>query len=63
MDKKLYNNKEISNAELVNRDTFERLMAKKRHKKVFRSISYVLLSIVLCFVFALLINFAFKEEK
>ena len=64
MDKRLYNNKEISNAELVNRDTFERLMAKKRHKKVFRSISYVLLSIVLCFVFVVICMAVFlKIEK
>lgn len=51
MDRELYNNPEISNAELVNRDTFERLMAKKRHKIIFRRINYILISIVLCFVF------------
>ena len=34
MDKELYNDPEISNAELVNRDTFERLMAKKRVRGV-----------------------------
>ncbi len=53
MDRELYNNPEISNAELVNRDTFERLMAKKRYKIIFRRINYILLSIVLCFVFVI----------
>lgn len=51
MDRELYNDPEISNAELINRDTFERLMAKKKHKKIFRRINYILLSIVLCFIF------------
>ena len=64
MDKELYNDPEISNAELVNRDTFERLMAKKRHKKVFRTISYILLAIVLCFVFVVICMALFlKIEK
>ncbi len=53
MDKEVYNDPEISNAELVNRDTFERLMAKKKHKKIFRRINYVLISVVLCFVFVI----------
>ena len=51
MDKELYNDPEISNAELINRDTYERLLAKKKHKKVFRTFGYILLSIVLCFIF------------
>lgn len=51
MDKELYNDPEVSNAELVNRDTLERLRAKKRYKQIFRRINYILLSIVLCFVF------------
>ncbi|MBE6718826.1 MAG: FtsQ-type POTRA domain-containing protein [Ruminococcaceae bacterium] len=51
MDKDLYNNPDISNAELVNRDTFERLMAKKRRRRIFRRINYILLSIVMCLVF------------
>ena len=51
MDRELYNDPDISTAELVNRDTFERLQAKKRHKKIFRRINYILLSIVLCFIF------------
>ncbi len=64
MDKELYNNKEISNAELVNRDTFERLMAKKRHKKVFRTINYILLALVLCFIFvAVCMAIFLKIEK
>ncbi len=64
MDKELYNDPEISNAELVNRDTFERLMAKKRHKRVFRTISYILLAIVLCFIFVVICMALFlKIEK
>ncbi len=54
MDKETYNDPNISNAELVNRDTFERLMAKKRHKKIFRRINYILLSVVMCFVFVII---------
>ncbi len=54
MDRDLYNDPDISNAELVNRDTFERLMAKKKHKKVFRRINYILLSILLCFIFVVI---------
>lgn len=54
MDKDLYNDPEISNAELVNRDTLERLKAKKRHKKVFRTINYILLAIILCFIFVVI---------
>ncbi|MBR5315057.1 MAG: FtsQ-type POTRA domain-containing protein, partial [Clostridia bacterium] len=64
MDKELYNDPEISNAELVNRDTLERLMAKKRHKRVFRTISYILLAVVLCFVFVVICMALFlKIEK
>ncbi len=54
MDRETYNNPELSNAEIVNRDTLERLMAKKRHKKIFRRINYILLSIVLCFIFVII---------
>lgn len=53
MDKETYNNPEISNAEIVNRDTLERLKAKKRHKMIFRRINYILLALVLCFVFVI----------
>ena len=64
MDKDLYNNPEISNAELVNRDTFERLLAKKRRKKIIRRINYILLSIVMCFVFVIVCMALFlKIEK
>ncbi|MBE6643176.1 MAG: FtsQ-type POTRA domain-containing protein [Ruminococcaceae bacterium] len=51
MDKELYNDPNVSNAEIINRDTLERMKAKKRHKKFFRRINYILLTIVLCFVF------------
>lgn len=63
MDRELYNNPEISNAELVNRDTFERLMAKKRHKIIFRRINYILISIVLCFVFIIVCMALFLKIK
>ena len=51
MDRDLYTEEELSNAELVNRDTLERLKAKKKHRKVFRTISYILLSIIMCLIF------------
>lgn len=51
MDRDLYTEEELSNAELVNRDTLERLKAKKKHRKLFRTISYILLSIVMCLIF------------
>ncbi len=54
MDRETYNNPKLSNAEIVNRDTLERLKAKKRYKKIFRRINYVLLSIVLCFIFVIM---------
>lgn len=54
MDRETYNNPKISNAEIVNRDTLERLKAKKRYKKIFRRINYILLSIVLCFIFVII---------
>lgn len=64
MDKDLYNNPDISNAELVNRDTFERLLAKKRRKKIIRRINYILLSVVMCFVFiAVCMALFLKIEK
>ena len=53
MDKELLNDPNVSNAEIVNRDTLERMKAKKRHKKFFRRINYILLTIVLCFVFVI----------
>lgn len=64
MDRELYNDPDISTAELVNRDTFERLQAKKRHKRIFRRINYILLSLVLCFVFVIVCMALFlKIEK
>ncbi len=51
MDKELYTDPGISNAELINRDTFERLKARKKHKRVFRTISYILISLVLGLIF------------
>lgn len=54
MDRETYNNPKISNAEIVNRDTLERLKAKKRYKTIFRRINYILLSIVLCFIFVII---------
>ena len=61
MDRETYNDPDISNAELVNRDTFERLQAKKRFKKVVRRINYILLSIVLCFCFVIICMAAFLK--
>ena len=54
MDNYSYNGADISNAELVNRDTLDRLMAKKKHKKIFRRIGYVLLSLILCLIFGVI---------
>ena len=54
MDRETYNDPKMSNAEIVNRDTLERLKAKKRYKKIFRRINYILLSIVLCFIFIII---------
>ena len=54
MDRETYNNPKISNAEIINRDTLERLKAKKRYKTIFRRINYILLSIVLCFIFVII---------
>ena len=54
MDRETYNNPKMSNAEIVNRDTLERLKAKKRYKTIFRRINYILLSIVLCFIFVII---------
>ena len=54
MDRDYNTEPEVSNAELVNRDTFERLMAKKRIKKVIRRINYTFLTVLLCFIFVII---------
>jgi cell division protein FtsQ len=51
MDRDYNTEPEVSNAELVNRDTFERLMAKKKFKKIVRRINYTLLTVLLCLIF------------
>jgi len=48
MDDEYYTDSDMSNAELINRDTFERLLRKKHRKKIVRRINYILLSFLMC---------------
>ena len=40
----------LNNAELVNKDSFERLRSKNRHKEIRRKINYLIVSLLLCAV-------------
>lgn len=53
-DDEYYTDTEMSNAELINRDTFERLLRKKHRKKIVRHINYILLSFLMCVIFTII---------
>jgi len=54
MDDEYYTDSDMSNAELINRDTFERLLRKKHRKKIVRRINYILLSFLMCIIFTVI---------
>lgn len=45
-----YDTEDISNAELVNLDTFEKLKSRNRVKRVIRRINFFFLAILMCFI-------------
>ena len=58
--------KQPSNAEIINQDSFEKLKAKSRHKKIFRRLFSIVFTVAICALFGficVILFFGLKETE